>query len=69
MGYLVLCLNYEKGQTGKFKLTIGSDKPIEDIKDASELLKKQYSHRIKGFWSKDNAGGCMTELSFYRNPS
>lgn len=69
LGYLVLCLNYEKGQTGKFQLVVESDKLIEDIKDASELNKLNYSHKIKGFWTKENAGGCMSELTFYRNPS
>jgi len=68
-GYLVLCLNYEKGYTGQFKLTVNSDEPIETIKDASDMMKLAFTHKMKGFWAKENAGGCMSELTFYKNPS
>lgn len=60
-GYLVLCLNYEKGYTGKFKLDINTDEELESIKDSSEMMKLAFTNKVKGFWAKENAGGCMSE--------
>ena len=67
-GYLVLCLNFQKGALGKFELTIQSDKPISEIKDNLDLVKKEYSCQLKQSWNKANAGGCVNEKTFLRNP-
>jgi len=68
-GYLIICLNAEKGYTGSFKLTLFSDNRIEDIVDSSNMIKLSYPFNIKGCWTKENSGGCMSELTFYKNPS
>ena len=67
-GYLLLCLNYDKGYIGNFELTVNSNKKNFSIEDSSELRKLGYTKYLKGFWSKENAGGCMSELNFYKNP-
>ena len=67
-GYLLLCLNYDKGYTGNFDLIVNSNKKNFAIEDSSELMKLGYTYQLKGFWNKENAGGCMSELNFYKNP-
>ena len=67
-GYLLLCLNYDKGYIGNFDLTVNSNKKNFSIEDSSELRKLGYTHQLKGVWNKENAGGCMSELNFYKNP-
>ena len=67
-GYLVLCVTYEKGYLGQYKLTICSDNPIEDISDPLGIMKLDYSYHIINAWTRENSGGLLSELFFYKNP-
>jgi len=69
LGYLVICLNAEKGYTGTFKLTLLSDNLIDNLSDSSNIIKLGYPYNVKGSWAKENSGGCMSEMTFYKNPS
>lgn len=64
-GYLILCLNYEKDYEGNFELILFSDNEISELTDANELTMLQYSSVLKGFWTKQSAGGCCSEFNFY----
>ena len=66
-GYLLLCLNYEKGYEGSYELCIESDDEVSVISN-NMLLKLEGMKEIEDIWDKNNSGGCCCEVSFYRNP-
>lgn len=69
LGYLVLCSNYEKGYIGSYKLTIFTQNKIPHIQDSADLMRLTYSLSARGGWSKSNAGGCTSDVTFYKNPT
>lgn len=68
LGYLILCINSQKGYIGDLTLGVWTDKKIKNIQSSENLFKKAHTYRLKGIWVKENAGGSLSEENFYKNP-
>lgn len=67
-GYLFLCINFDRGSTGKFEFCAMSDTPLQSIVEFEQVYYKKFNKSILGKWNKLNAGGCSSEPTFYLNP-
>jgi len=67
-GYLFLCINYEKGYTGKFCLDIYSDHSYYTLQEYDHFKQFNSTRVINGSWDMLRAGGCSSHPSFYLNP-
>ncbi len=68
-GYLVLCVNYDKGMEGNFKLQINSNEQIGSyLKPFEEAYYLKETKKVEGSWTSDECGGCAQESSFHKNP-
>ena len=67
-GYLLLCINFEREVSGRFELTLQTDKPLFKCTSFLDSYYKKVTKTIGGEWAIHNAGGCSSEPSFYKNP-
>jgi hypothetical protein len=68
-GYLVLCINFDRAQIGKFELVLRSSCPLPPPLSAHQNLNnKNIGKTIVNKWNTLNAGGCSSSPSFHLNP-
>jgi hypothetical protein len=61
LGYLILCINYDRGIEGNFRFTFMSEQPlVEAIRDFNEVFYKKNTEQYVGEWSASlqTDGGC-----------
>ena len=66
-GYLFLCVNFDEGSEGVFKFTLNCFGEVLSITPSTKLMKMKYEYSIAGSWTRDCAGGCITDTKFYLN--
>lgn len=68
LGYLLLCVTFERGSIGPYELILNSSHKFFEIIDSKKYFEKRFSKHLLGNWTKMSAGGCSSEPTFALNP-
>lgn len=61
LGYLITCINFDKGLTGNYRLELMSETPLESpLTTFEDHFYFKHNALFEGVWSKQNrtVGGC-----------